>query len=502
MCPEPAKPPLPLRLPPLSENSEVPRSPEGATRPSAGKTRGGQSRAPARPPPRGPAPGRGEFRFSGSKQVGARREGRPPAPAGGEGAPAPASGRLPRRAPEPRCLGRRPGREGSGAAPAGRGSPFWPLSAAYQESEKKAHRQKSSSVRKAPLRSLISSDEDGDLVAFSSDEELTMAMSYVKDDIFRIYIKEKKECRRDQRPSCAQEVPRNMVHPNVICDGCNGPVVGTRYKCSVCPDYDLCSACEGKGLHREHGKLAFPSPIGHFSEGFSHSRWLRKLKHGHFGWPAWEMGTPGNWSPRPPQAGDAHPGPATESGIEVDIDVEHGGKRSRLTPTSAGSSSTEEKCSSQPSSCCSDPSKPDRDVEGTAQSLTEQMNKIALESGGQHEEQMESDNCSGGDDDWTHLSSKEVDPSTGELQSLQMPESEGPSSLDPSQEGPTGLKEAALYPHLPPEADPRLIESLSQMLSMGFSDEGGWLTRLLQTKNYDIGAALDTIQYSKHPPPL
>lgn len=34
-------------------------------------------------------------------------------------------------------------------------------------------------------------DEDGDLVAFSSDEELTMALSYVKDDIFRIYIKGK-----------------------------------------------------------------------------------------------------------------------------------------------------------------------------------------------------------------------------------------------------------------------------------------------------------------------
>uniref|UniRef100_A0A4X1VVD8 Sequestosome 1 n=1 Tax=Sus scrofa TaxID=9823 RepID=A0A4X1VVD8_PIG len=372
-------------------------------------------------------------------------------------------------------------------------------------------------------------DEDGDLVAFSSDEELTMAMSYVKDDIFRIYIKEKKECRRDHRPPCAQEVPRNMVHPNVICDGCNGPVVGTRYKCSVCPDYDLCAACEGKGIHKEHSKLAFPSPFGHLSEGFSHSRWLRKLRHGHFGWPGWEMGPPGNWSPRPPRAGDARPGPAEESasgpsedpnvnflknvgesvaaalsplGIEVDIDVEHGGKRSRLTPTSPGSSSTEDKCSSQPSSCSSDPSKPDGEVEGTAQCLVEQMNKIALESGVQPEEQMESDNCSGGDDDWTHLSSKEVDPSTGELQSLQMPESEGPSSLNPSQEGPTGLKEAALYPHLPPEADPRLIESLSQMLSMGFSDEGGWLTRLLQTKNYDIGAALDTIQYSKHPPPL
>lgn len=47
-----------------------------------------------------------------------------------------------------------------------------------------------------------------------------------------------------------------------------------------------------------------------------------------------------------------------------------------------------------------------------------------------------------------------MDPSTGELQSLQMPETDGPSSLDvsrdPPQPGPTGLREAALYPHLPP----------------------------------------------------
>lgn len=136
-----------------------------------------------------------------------------------------------------------------------------------------------------------------------------------------------------------------MVHPNVICDGCNGPVVGTRYKCSICPDYDLCAGCEGKGIHREHSKLVFPSPIGHFSEvsraslwagvsagwqeppdlgplalllpprqGFSHSRWFRKLKHGHCGWPAWEMGPPGNWSPRPPRAGDARSSPTAESG--------------------------------------------------------------------------------------------------------------------------------------------------------------------------------------------
>lgn len=121
------------------------------------------------------------------------------------------------------------------------------------------------------------------------------------------------------------------------------------------------------------------------------------------------------------------------------------------------------------------------------------------------------------DEEWTHLSPKEVDPSTGELQSLQN------QALPPAaQQSPTGLKEAALYPHLPEgklretaracscgasanvcpcvtEADPRLVESLAQMLSMGFTDEGGWLTRLLQAKSFDIGAALDAIQFARQP---
>lgn len=52
------------------------------------------------------------------------------------------------------------------------------------------------------------------------------------------------------------------------------------------------------------------------------------------------------------------------------------------------------------------------------------------------------------DEEWTHLSSKEVDPSTGELQSLQ-PEGRAPPEPGAPQQGPTGLREAALYPHLP-----------------------------------------------------
>ncbi|XP_072728701.1 sequestosome-1 isoform X2 [Ciconia boyciana] len=394
-------------------------------------------------------------------------------------------------------------------------------------------------------------DEDGDLIAFSTDEELEMAMPYVQDGVFRVYIKEKKECRREHRPQCSQEPPRDMVHPNVICDGCEGPVVGARFKCTVCPDYDLCSTCEGKGIHKEHNMVMFQSPLLNPFEWLPRGRWLRKMRHGvpPFPWMhCW--GYPGPAAPcqnseqaqasaaasSPPTAEEASTNSQPQDpnvtflknvgesvaaflsplGIEVDIDVEHGGQRSKVTPASPN----QEKNSAESSSSTVNQNaqtKPDwnnTDSATEVNAVAEQIQDMVIdpvptqmEDGSfQSQEHSESSSSSGGDEDWTHLSSKEVDPSTGELQSLQMPETEGPSSLDvsqdPPQPGPTGLREAALYPHLPPEAEPRLIESLSQMLSMGFSDEGGWLTRLLQTKNCDIGAALDAIQYSKQPPHL
>ncbi|KAM3926048.1 sequestosome-1 isoform 2-T2 [Leptodactylus fuscus] len=380
-------------------------------------------------------------------------------------------------------------------------------------------------------------DEEGDLVAFSTDEELNMGLDMINDGVFRLYIKERRECKREHRAHCGQETPQNVVHPNVTCDGCEGPVVGNRYKCLTCPDYDLCSTCEGKGIHKEHNMIMFPTPIP-----FAPGRWLRKMRHGvpPFPWMhGW--GFPGRGHPCPnaqQQQGCSAPTNPTSSqegesgnasqpsrdpnvaflqnvgesvaamlsplGIDVDIDVEHGGKRSKVSPPQPGSEAKE----SQPSSTSSTQN-PQSDTNRSEEELApmdtdniaKQMEDVHINSNTQSNTGEHSGSASGGDDDWTHVSPKEVDPSTGELQSLLL-ETDTPSPLDPSRapHAPTGLREAALYPHLPAEADPRLIETLSQMLSMGFTDEGGWLTRLLEAKQYDIGSALDAMHSVRHLP--
>merc|ERR1719238_523640 len=51
------------------------------------------------------------------------------------------------------------------------------------------------------------------------------------------------------------------VHRNVSCDVCGQDgIIGTRYKCTICPNYDLCSTCEP--LHdRSHPMIKINVPL-------------------------------------------------------------------------------------------------------------------------------------------------------------------------------------------------------------------------------------------------
>lgn len=69
-------------------------------------------------------------------------------------------------------------------------------------------------------------------------------------------------------PEAKKEEEDPRVHVGVTCDSCEMcPIVGVRYKCSVCPNYDLCEACEAKGVHKEHTFVKINSRAQRYSAG-------------------------------------------------------------------------------------------------------------------------------------------------------------------------------------------------------------------------------------------
>merc|ERR1712088_65085 len=102
-------------------------------------------------------------------------------------------------------------------------------------------------------------DEDGDVITIDTDEELILALTELAGPVYKLTatVRGAKKVEQPQDPG----VGANVTHHGVTCDGCDkAPIVGFRYKCVVCDDYDLCGSCEKAGKHHGHNMMRISSP--------------------------------------------------------------------------------------------------------------------------------------------------------------------------------------------------------------------------------------------------
>ena len=75
----------------------------------------------------------------------------------------------------------------------------------------------------------------------------------MQEHINRILPKLTEEIKNEVNSKLACTRPKEVslvVHEHVRCDGCQRkPIIGTRYKCVICHDFDFCEECEAKDTH-------------------------------------------------------------------------------------------------------------------------------------------------------------------------------------------------------------------------------------------------------------
>lgn len=60
---------------------------------------------------------------------------------------------------------------------------------------------------------------------------------------------------------CNEPEKQQSSHCDIICNSCNKSILGFRYICITCADYDLCSKCEMLEAHGHHYMLRVPKPV-------------------------------------------------------------------------------------------------------------------------------------------------------------------------------------------------------------------------------------------------
>merc|ERR1712004_525067 len=369
-------------------------------------------------------------------------------------------------------------------------------------------------------------DEDGDDVCIESDEELVIALHEMKGPLYKLSLV---ACNQEPLKSTPKdnvnETPVGAeVHPGVICDACDGPVVGRRYKCLKCPDYDLCGKCEAKGCRVDPGhnmmRIATPETVWprHFFNRLNKmqaraskinearceasknsesneertsdnagraSGWGRG--RGHFrgsrgGCQRGSGSVPPFWMP--PAGGNQKVEKAKEAKENKTSEASEQPMATDTTEAVKRAAQEVEKTEEAKKAKTDAESQEEKIVNDVAKSLEKmevQKEPEVIETPKKPEESTKD----AGIDDWTVLDNASTASPSPNKSKAATPESEARGA-------------EAIYPKLDNVPDisglsPKIKIALEAMENMGFTNEGGWLSNLLVKYDGDIGKVLDLL---------
>merc|ERR1711936_1115066 len=336
----------------------------------------------------------------------------------------------------------------------------------------------------------------------TSDEELIIALTEMAGPLYKLTVNVRKAVQETAGAAGGDDA--EIVHHGVTCDGCNmHPITGPRYKCLVRDDYDLCGRCEAAGLHLGNNMMKITTPGNVFPHRlFKRIQRLKKKddekkkdeKHEKTHEEAVKAAQEASKEAHEQAHSAAQAAAASAAfsfptmtgpedylqnvgsfvaaaldplGIDVKIDIETPEGRKSCHVSRQTSSASAEASAEASSGQENEEAKKEDEVANTEEKKVEP------------EPAKEANTPSDDEEEWTVLNDKKE--ADGQGASLYPKLTENPPAEIPS-------APVASHP------DPKIQVALQAMMNMGFSNEGGWLSSLLEAKNGDIGKVLDILQ--------